>query len=305
MSRSRGALLGCGMRTASDGQQAAPGLPRPHQELCFDAHVLLRNRVGFKAGAVRGARRSPCSPAAVRRAGWLRAPAPQGRAPARCPGRARRATGPRSRARPPAFEARRCQRSAAQAMGAPGMLACTWRARGGAPGPLGLPVAEELLTDSFLRRLFGRFFEAAAEAGARAAPIQARARRARPRPRPEMALPGAAPGTCPVFRAARGAWRAPALSQAHRAAEPPRLRGGRMRRPRECARPRAAPRPGGPRTHALPALRRRRRAVLGAAERRRLPSGRERLRPSPPLRLPEGTGRGRVHARESPALPSP
>jgi hypothetical protein len=178
-------------------------------------------------------------------------------------------------------------------------------ARGGAPGPLGLPVAEELLTDSFLRRLFGRFFEAAAEAGARAAPIQARARRARPRPRPEMALPGAAPGTCPVFRAARGAWRAPALSQAHRAAEPPRLRGGRMRRPRECARPRAAPRPGGPRTHALPALRRRRRAVLGAAERRRLPSGRERLRPSPPLRLPEGTGRGRVHARESPALPSP
>jgi len=61
-------------------------------------------------------------------------------------------------------------------------------ARGGPPGPLGLPLAEELLADSFLRRLFGRFFEAAAEAGAAAAPIQARARRPRPRRRPDKAL---------------------------------------------------------------------------------------------------------------------
>ena len=46
----------------------------------------------------------------------------------------------------------------------------------GVPGPLGLPLAEELLADSFLRRLFWRFFEAMREGGARAAPIQARAR---------------------------------------------------------------------------------------------------------------------------------
>ena len=45
-----------------------------------------------------------------------------------------------------------------------------------APGPLGLPLAEELLADSFLRRLFMRFFEAMREGGARAAPIQVRAR---------------------------------------------------------------------------------------------------------------------------------
>ena len=45
----------------------------------------------------------------------------------------------------------------------------------GVPGPLGLPLAEELLADSFLRRLFWRFFEAVREGGARAAPIQVHA----------------------------------------------------------------------------------------------------------------------------------
>lgn len=49
----------------------------------------------------------------------------------------------------------------------------------GVPGPLGLPLAEELLADSFLRRLFWRFFEAVREGGARAAPIQVHARHVR------------------------------------------------------------------------------------------------------------------------------
>lgn len=40
------------------------------------------------------------------------------------------------------------------------------------PSPLGLPVAEELLADSFLRRLFARFFEAVREGGPCSAPIQ-------------------------------------------------------------------------------------------------------------------------------------
>ncbi|KAK9826103.1 hypothetical protein WJX81_003949 [Elliptochloris bilobata] len=40
-------------------------------------------------------------------------------------------------------------------------------------GPLGLPIAEELLADSFLRRLFARFFEAVREGGPRGAPVQA------------------------------------------------------------------------------------------------------------------------------------
>ena len=45
----------------------------------------------------------------------------------------------------------------------------------GVPGPLGLPLAEELLADSFLRRLFSRFLEAVREGGPRAAPIQVHA----------------------------------------------------------------------------------------------------------------------------------
>ena len=42
----------------------------------------------------------------------------------------------------------------------------------GVPGPLGLPLAEELLADSFLRRLFLRFFEVVREGGPRAVSIQ-------------------------------------------------------------------------------------------------------------------------------------